>query len=433
MTEDLTTAEKFDFDLHFQKVLVKRSIEDSDWYAFIRENIVPQNYDLPELALIATNVEEFYEKNEQSPNYNILDSILKKNLNREVYSQVSLQLKELEFGCKAEGANYKYSEELAVRFSKTQAWKQFVINSAEFIDSGNIEEIEKLHEEFLVSKEKSTITSSKLIDIFNPTDIADRYSKIETDKVPTLFHTLDEKLKGGLSKGELGFILAPPYVGKSAGLVQFGTNALFSGKNVLHVTVELSKAKTGVRYDMCVTGTPYEEIIKDRKAFAKKLMSFQKLYKGQLFIEEFPSRTLTVQALKAFIKRVEKIKKIKIDELILDYADELKRPNWENTSYAVGDVVSKLRGMTQELNIATWSATQTNRAGFSKATIDMDDVADSWDKAKVADVMIGFCQSKEEEIKDRMRWIILKNRSNKRFSKPIGISTNFDIMRFKEI
>lgn len=435
LTEDsTTTVQKFDFDLSFQKTLIKKSIENSEWYSFIRERIVPENYDLPELVFIAKTVDEFFLKNEYTPDYKVIESILKKNLNRDIFNSTHSALLEIQQIKVKDSGTYKYSEELATRFSSVQEWKQFIINSAEFIDSGNIEEVEKLHEELVTKKEAVKLnSSSKILDIFDISNVEIRYENIITDKVPTLFKIVDEKLKGGLSKGELGYILAPPYTGKTASLIQLGTNAVFAGKNVLHVTVELSKPQTAIRYDMCLTGTTFEDIVADKKAFKKKLESFKRLYKGNLFIEEFPARSLSVQNLKSFIKTVEKVNKIEIDLVILDYADELKRPNWENTSYAVGDVVSRLRGMAQDLHKAVWSATQTNRAGFSKATLDMDDVADSWDKAKVVDVMIALCQSEEEKIKEKMRWIILKNRSNKRFSKPIQMSTNFNIMRFKEI
>ena len=73
---------------------------------------------------------------------------------------------------------------------------------------------------------------------------------------------------------------------------------------------------------------------------------------------------------------------------MLDYVDELKRVKRDIEAYAIGDVVAGVRALTKKFNMACWTATQTTREGFSKHRLDMDDVSDSWEKAKIADVII---------------------------------------------
>jgi len=60
---------------------------------------------------------------------------------------------------------------------------------------------------------------------------------------------LDRSIRGGLGKGHLGVIMAPPGVGKSACLVQLGLDALLRGKAVLHVAVGQSVEHVSARYD----------------------------------------------------------------------------------------------------------------------------------------------------------------------------------------
>ena len=60
---------------------------------------------------------------------------------------------------------------------------------------------------------------------------------------------LDCSIRGGLGKGHLGLILAPPGVGKSACLVQIGLDALLREKTVLHVAVGQSVEHVSARYD----------------------------------------------------------------------------------------------------------------------------------------------------------------------------------------
>jgi len=60
---------------------------------------------------------------------------------------------------------------------------------------------------------------------------------------------LDRTIRGGLGKGHLGVITAPPGVGKSACLVQIGLDALLREKPVLHVAVRQSVEHVSARYD----------------------------------------------------------------------------------------------------------------------------------------------------------------------------------------
>ncbi len=60
---------------------------------------------------------------------------------------------------------------------------------------------------------------------------------------------LDRSIRGGLGKGHLGVIMAPPGVGKSACLVQIGLDALLRQRPVLHVAVGQSVEHVSARYD----------------------------------------------------------------------------------------------------------------------------------------------------------------------------------------
>jgi hypothetical protein len=60
---------------------------------------------------------------------------------------------------------------------------------------------------------------------------------------------LDRSIRGGLGKGHLGLIMAPPGVGKSACLVHIGLDALLRDKPVLHVAVGQSVDHVSARYD----------------------------------------------------------------------------------------------------------------------------------------------------------------------------------------
>lgn len=60
---------------------------------------------------------------------------------------------------------------------------------------------------------------------------------------------LDKSIRGGLGRGHLGVIMAPPGVGKSACLAQIGLDALLRGRAVLHVALRQPIEHVTARYD----------------------------------------------------------------------------------------------------------------------------------------------------------------------------------------
>jgi len=310
-------------------------------------------------------------------------------------------------------------------------YRRTIISAAEAIEGGDLKAIQTLFDKALTFGELSKPND---LFLFDENSIQQRVSDADDvgSRIPTLFHSIDRHTKGGPSRKELWMLMSPPSRGKSMGLINLAANALFTRKNVLYVTVEMSKEKVARRFDRRLTGMTTGEIIRNKDKFVKHMMSFRNLYKGNLVITEYPSRSVTVADISAHIKLLSRRYNFHTDVLMLDYVDELRRPRNERETYAIGEVISELRGLSVRSNVLVWTATQTTRLGFTKTVLDMDDVADSWDKAKIADGMIAICQTKEEEADSVMRWVFVKNRDNKRYLKPILVKTDFDRSLIKE-
>jgi hypothetical protein len=267
-------------------------------------------------------------------------------------------------------------------------------------------------------------------------DQLDELSEMESeleDKVPTLWPSIDRNNRGGASRKELWFLLAPINRGKSVGLVDLGSNALFTGHSVTHVTLEMSAKKTAFRYNMRLAGMGREEIIADPQKFKDKVAKFQEMYKGSLVIREYPSRTATPSTVDTLLGTLARRYGHHTDVLVLDYLDECKRPNRDNEAYALGEVAAGVRAIAVRKNLLAWTATQTTRSALAKATFDMDDVADSWDKMKIADGVIAMCQTQEEYNDNIMRFVQIKSRDGRKSYKPVYMKTNFDHMAIVEM
>jgi len=427
-------SEHYDFSTEFQRLIVLLSIKKEKWLAGFRPYVDWSFFEDPSHQLLVREATEFFDQHGIAPDPRVLEELVRTQYAGDIRKTALTELKRLSAVEPSESAESFISDRI-VRFASTQNFRKALIEAASELESGNLDSVVKSLDVALSFASAKPTDEGMLY--FDDSQIDARTAHdIQEDaasKIATLFPTMDNMLRGGSAKKELHTFMAPPYRGKSMGLINIGAHALFAGANVVHITVEMSKEKSAMRYDMKLSGMSYEEISEHPQKFAKKMKQFRSLYKGNLIIKEYPARSVTPHEIEAYIKMLMRRKLIIPDLVVIDYADELKRPKMDNQAYALGDVYSALRAMATRLDVAVWTATQTTRQGFNKTRLDMDDVADSWEKAKISDVIIAMSQTEEEEKESVMRWYFIKNRNNDRYTKPIPMKTLFKVSTFKEV
>jgi len=141
-------------------------------------------------------------------------------------------------------------------------------------------------------------------------------------------------------------------------LTAIGAAAVKQGLTVAHYSMELSEFYVGQRYDTVFTGIPTKEHPDRRDDLESKIKTLQ----GKLFIKYFPPRGVTSKKLEQHIDKLSASGN-RPDLIIVDYADLLLSSNKNNDStYAEqGGVYIELRGMSGEMGIPIWTASQTNR------------------------------------------------------------------------
>ena len=108
---------------------------------------------------------------------------------------------------------------------------------------------------------------------------------------------------GGILKKELTFILADTNVGKSLLMVYIGGQILRQKKKVLHVTLEMSMARTLIRYFATLAEgedrITYNEILglTNVDRVFKYSLDLRERYEGYLFVEEMPTGKGTIEDL----------------------------------------------------------------------------------------------------------------------------------------
>ena len=83
-----------------------------------------------------------------------------------------------------------------------------------------------------------------------------------------------------------------------------------------------------------------------------------------------------------------------------------------NTYQHVKSIAEELRGIAVEYNVPVWSATQTNRAGFSSTDVGLEDTSESFGLPATADFMIALIATEELDEQNQILVKQLKNRYN---------------------
>jgi replicative DNA helicase len=300
-----------------------------------------------------------------------------------------------------------YVKEQFLEFCKNQKLKNAIEEASHLLNKADYEGIWKVIDE----ASKAGIERDLGHDYY--ADIDQRMSESVRDVIKTNWDLIDTHLDGGLGKGELGFIVAPAGSGKSWFLSRIGVEAMRQGKNVMHFTMELNQKYVGLRYDACITGFAFQEVRKNATLVKEKITQFKTDGGGQLFVKYFPLKTASAATLKMYIDRLQLITGIKIDLIVVDYADIL-RPfvtNKDANSYnESGNVYEELRTILGELQIPGWTASQANRGAHEKDVTEAGDVADSYRKIMTGDFIMSLSRQMEDKIAGTGRVHVMKSR-----------------------
>lgn len=233
--------------------------------------------------------------------------------------------------------------------------------------------------------------------------------------IPTGVPGIDAILQGGGRPGELLVYLAPPGHGKSHWLVSCSREAWLNNKNVLYVSLEMAKERVAARLYAGVAGRDSSEVHQHGSVLKTRLAAIKKNgIESDVWVKRWPAQSVTVADIISYVKQLQEKKGMHIDMVVVDYADEL-RPVRHSDRGRVDDqatVYRELRAMAIMLEIPIWTASQANRAALRKKTITIENLADSFDKAKIADFILAQCQTAAEKSNNRVRLFTAKVRNN---------------------
>lgn len=330
--------------------------------------------------------------------------------------------------------NGEYVVSTLHEFIRLQNIKSAVIKAAEAIDSGDLEKAE-------VEMQKGLNSQCNTFEV--GTFLADPLKSL------AFFDSAEAGIQTGIREldvrdicprpQELFLWIAPAKRGKTWALIHCGKTALLQRKRVLHITLEMSEARVSQRYiqqmfsiskrkaeikmpvfnldkigrlidiemEKITRPSLQDEGIKE--VIKKRLEELKR--KPPLVIKQFPTGSLTISGLKAYLNGLERFHKFIPDMLILDYPKIMKTDS-DNLRLDLGRIMEELRGIAVERNIAVVTAAQGNR-NSSKAKLVTDDlVGEDYSQIQTADNVVTYSQTPQEKLLGLARLFVSNGRND---------------------
>ena len=397
MQEQIDTLSKY--GQSFQSKVVSALITDNKFLDTISEITTPKFFENDANKWIVSEILEYHEVYRKPPTLDVFKSQLSKVDNEVLKKTVVEQLRYV--FTQVGNVDLDYIKNEFTNFCINQNLKGVILQSVDLLKAGSYDRIKDLVDRAMKVGQENNLGMDYI------EDYDERVQDLKRTTVPTKWQPINDLMDGGLGPGELGVVVAPSGVGKTWILTAIGAEAVRQGLSVVHYTMELSEHYVGARYDTVFTGTPSAEL-KDKKDEVKAKITN---LKGKLLIKYFPPKGVTVKKLQQHIEKMVTLDN-KPDVIIVDYADLLlSHSNKSDSTYAEqGGVYIDLRGMSGELEIPVWTASQTNRSAIDSEVIEADKIADSYAKVMNADFIMSVSRKSKDKLNDTARAHIMKNR-----------------------
>ncbi len=225
-----------------------------------------------------------------------------------------------------------------------------------------------------------------------------------TRTIPTYISSLDEAIDGGLSPGQLGTYVGWPGIGKTLLLHQSAGFAYYYGYHASLITLEIGKSDVCRRLDMLFNRKNQEEYL--------KIIGKAKERNGRLTILDATNDVFTPASVRSFLESQRRSSQ-PVDILFIDYADLMETGRSLEDYNELGEIYRQLRRLANRFEIPIWTASQAIRSAFNKQWLGLGDIADSFKKARIADLIVTINQTEEEQEAGNVRLYVAKSRRNK--------------------
>ena len=245
----------------------------------------------------------------------------------------------------------------------------------------------------------------------------DFYHRVE-EKTPFDLEFFNKITKGGIPRKSLNIVMAGTGVGKSMFMCHHAAACLSQNLNVLYITCEMAEERIAERIDANLLDINMDDL-KDlpKDLYDKKFERSTAGINGRLIIKEYPTASANVTHFRHLLDELRMKKKFRPDIIFIDYLNicasaRMKAGANVNSYTYVKSIAEEIRGLAVEYDVPIFSATQTNRSGYSNSDVGLEDTSESFGLPATADFMFALISTEELNELDQVLVKQLKNRYN---------------------
>jgi KaiC/GvpD/RAD55 family RecA-like ATPase len=318
------------------------------------------------------------------------------------------------------------------KFCRHKALRDAILASPDLLDDGRYGEVEA------TIKAAVQIALVKDLGLDYYRDPKSRLEALKDNKgqIPTYWRHFDEKLFGGLNRGEITIFAGQSGAGKSLFLQNLAVNWATAGLNIVYITLELSEKLCALRVDAMHTNYETRDIMRNIDDVHIKIRASQQKSKGELRIKQLPNGC-TANDIRAYIKEYEIFSGKKVDGMLIDYLDLMspmsKKISAENMFVKDKYVTEELRNLAVELQILCASASQLNRGSYEEIEFDPSHIAGGISKVNTADNVVGIFTSAAMKESGRYQIQFMKTRSSSGVGSKVDLAFNNKSLRIYDL
>lgn len=404
-----------EYTVELQKLFLEMMVNDAQSYVRVQNIFNPENFDRS-LRKAADFIFDHAEKQSTMPTLEQVNA----------FANTSLKATpELQDG------HYSWFFEEFENFTRRQELERAILKSADHLEKGNYAPVEKLIKDAV----QISLTRDLGTNYFEDPKGRLLALKDNNGQVSTGWPTLDRKLFGGMSKGELNIFAGGSGSGKSLFLQNMACNWALAGLNGCYITLELSENLCSMRIDSMLTEIPSKDVFKDLDDLDLKVKMVGKKA-GNLRIKYMPAQS-TINDIRAYCKELQIKTGNKLDFMLVDYLDLLSPVSVKvspNDQFIKDKYVSEeLRNLSKELNVIFVTASQLNRGAVEEIEFDHSHIAGGISKINTADNVFGIFTSRAMRERGKYQIQLMKTRSSSGVGQKVELGFDISSLRITDL
>ena len=315
-------------------------------------------------------------------------------------------------------------------FCRHKAIERAIVNSADLLEEGKYGEVETTIKDAV----QIGLTRSLGTDYFDDPRKRLEYLKENNGQICTGWKDLDDKLYGGINRGEVTIFAGSSGSGKSLFMQNMSLNWAQSGLNVVYITLELSEELSAMRIDAMVTDKSTRRIFKELDDVELKVKTVGK--KAGMLRLKYMSSGSTINDVRAYLKELQIVTGKIVDCICLDYLDLLmpatKKVQPGDLFIKDKYVTEEIRNYAMESELVAVTASQLNRSAVEEIEFDHSHIAGGISKIQTADNVIGIFTSNAMRERGQYQLQLLKTRSSSGVGSKINLVFDRDSLRISD-